>query len=91
MLDEDKVRTTIEAIRPAIQADGGDIFLRGVDAEQGIVQVELPRRQALLEAQTTVERLDGLIALLEREVLLLGRRLRYFSPDPASIGGARRS
>ena len=57
----------------------------------GIVQVELPRRQALLEAGTTVERLDGLIALLEREVLLLSRRLRYFSPDPASIGGARRS
>jgi hypothetical protein len=53
--------------------------------------VELPRRQALLEAQTTVERLDGLIALLEREVLLLGRRLRYFTPDPATIGGARRS
>ena len=41
----------------------------------GIVQVELPRRQALLEAPTTVERLDGLIALLEREVLLLGPRL----------------
>jgi Lon protease-like protein len=57
----------------------------------GIVQVELPRRQALLEARTTVERLDGLVALLEREVLLLGRRLRYFSPDPATIGGARRS
>lgn len=57
----------------------------------GIVQVELPRRQALLEAGTTVERLDGLIALLEREVLLLSRRLRYFTPDPATIGGARRS
>lgn len=57
----------------------------------GIVQVELPRRQALLEARTTVERLEGLIALLEREVVLLGRRLRYFSPDPATIGGTRRS
>ena len=34
----------------------------------GIVQVELPRRQELLEAETTVERLEGLIALLEREV-----------------------
>lgn len=41
MLDEAKVQTTIEAIRPAIQADGGDIYLRGVDAEQGIVSVEL--------------------------------------------------
>lgn len=41
MLDEAKVQTTIEAIRPAIQADGGDIFLRGVDTETGVVQVEL--------------------------------------------------
>ena len=57
----------------------------------GIVQVELPRRQALLEADTTVDRLEGLIGLLERELLLLGRRLRYFSPDPATIGGTRRS
>ena len=38
---EEKVRTTIEAIRPAIQADGGDIFLRGVDEETGVVTVEL--------------------------------------------------
>jgi Fe-S cluster biogenesis protein NfuA len=40
MLDE-KVKATIEAIRPAIQADGGDIFLRGVDLDTGVVQVEL--------------------------------------------------
>lgn len=38
---EDKVRTTIEAIRPAIQADGGDIYLRGVDEGTGVVEVEL--------------------------------------------------
>jgi Lon protease-like protein len=57
----------------------------------GIVQVELPRRQALLEARTTDERLEALIGLLERELLLLGRRLRYFTPDPALIGGTRRS
>ena len=57
----------------------------------GIVQVELPRRQELLEADTTVERLEGLVALLEREVTLLGRRLRFFTPDPKQLGGARRS
>ena len=57
----------------------------------GIVQVELPRRQALLEAETTVERLEGLVSLLERELVLLTRRLRYFTPDPALLGGARRS
>jgi Lon protease-like protein len=56
----------------------------------GILQVELPRRQALLEAETTVERLAELITLLDREILLLGRRLRFFAPE-ASIGDARRS
>lgn len=41
MVLEEQVKTTIEAIRPAIQADGGDIYLRGVDAETGVVEVEL--------------------------------------------------
>jgi len=36
----DKVQATIEVIRPAIQADGGDIFLRDV-SEDGVVTVEL--------------------------------------------------
>ena len=57
----------------------------------GIVQVELPRRQALLEAETTVERLEALIRLLDREVMLLTNRLRLFSPDPRLMGGARQS
>jgi uncharacterized protein len=57
----------------------------------GIVQVELPRRQALLEAETTVVRLEELVSLLERELVLLTKRLRYFSPDPALLGGPRRS
>lgn len=37
----DKVKATIEIIRPAIQADNGDIFLKGVDEETGVVTVEL--------------------------------------------------
>lgn len=37
----EKLETTIDAIRPAIQADGGDIFLRGFDADSGVVSVEL--------------------------------------------------
>jgi Fe-S cluster biogenesis protein NfuA len=41
VLDEAKLRATIEAIRPAIQADGGDMMLRGFDAETGVVEVEL--------------------------------------------------
>lgn len=57
----------------------------------GIVQVELPRRQALLEAETTVERLESLVALLERELILLRRRLRMFSPDPTGSSGLLRN
>ena len=41
MLDADKVQEVIEVIRPAIQADAGDIFLRDVDIETGVVTVEL--------------------------------------------------
>jgi Fe-S cluster biogenesis protein NfuA len=37
---EDRVRETIEAIRPAVQADGGDLIFHGVD-DAGAVTVEL--------------------------------------------------
>ncbi len=37
----EKIEKAIEAIRPAIQMDGGDIFLRDVDEETGVVSVEL--------------------------------------------------
>ena len=37
----DLVTKTIDAIRPAIQADGGDIFLRAYDEETGVVTVQL--------------------------------------------------
>ena len=36
-----EVEETIEAIRPALQADGGDIVLREVDETTGIVTVTL--------------------------------------------------
>ena len=38
---KDRILTTIEVIRPALQADGGDIVLREVDEETGKVTVEL--------------------------------------------------
>ena len=56
----------------------------------GILQIEAPRRQALLETPTTEARLRGLLGLIDREVFLLGRRLRFFNPDPRIVG-ARRS
>lgn len=56
----------------------------------GILQIEAPRRQALLEAATTEDRLRALIALIDRETFLLRRRLRFFRPE-AHVIGARRS
>ena len=35
------VEATIEVIRPALQADGGDIVLRDVDVTTGVVSVTL--------------------------------------------------
>lgn len=37
----EQVEETIEAIRPALQADGGDIVLQEVDEGSGVVTVEL--------------------------------------------------
>ncbi len=37
----EQVEATIEVIRPALQADGGDIVLHDVDEDSGIVSVEL--------------------------------------------------
>jgi Fe-S cluster biogenesis protein NfuA len=37
----EQVEATIEVIRPALQADGGDIVLHDVDEASGIVSVEL--------------------------------------------------
>lgn len=36
-----EIEKVVEIIRPAIQADKGDIILHGVDEETGIVTVEL--------------------------------------------------
>ena len=55
----------------------------------GIIQVELPRRQLLLEADTTEDRLRELVALIERETFLLRRRLRAFTPLPEGLGPRR--
>jgi Fe-S cluster biogenesis protein NfuA len=37
----DQVEATIEVIRPALQADGGDIILHNVHEDTGLVEVEL--------------------------------------------------
>jgi Lon protease-like protein len=51
----------------------------------GIIQIELPRRQALLESETTDERLRDLLELIDRETFLLRRRLRAFIPTGTTL------
>jgi Fe-S cluster biogenesis protein NfuA len=68
------VEQTIEAIRPALQADGGDMFLRDVDEETGVVTVSLmgacgtcPASTATLKAgieRIMKDRVEGVTAVV---------------------------
>ncbi len=51
----------------------------------GIVQAELDRKQALLEASTAEERLRDLDDLLRRELDLLDQRLGLYVPDRGNL------
>jgi Fe-S cluster biogenesis protein NfuA len=70
----EQVEATIEVIRPALQADGGDIELRGVDELTGVVSVELvgacvgcPSSNQTLKAgveRIMRDRVDGVTAVV---------------------------
>lgn len=64
---ERKVADVIKIIRPAIQADQGDIFLRGVDEESGVVSVELIGACITCPASTQTLK-DGLERILKQRV-----------------------
>jgi Fe-S cluster biogenesis protein NfuA len=67
VVDTDKVSEVIEVIRPAIQADGGDIFLRGVDADAGVVTVELVGACVSCPASTVIlkDRVPGVTEVVD--------------------------
>jgi Fe-S cluster biogenesis protein NfuA len=70
----DKVEATIEVIRPALQADGGDIVLHAVHEDTGLVEVELigacvgcPNSTVTLKAgieRIMRDRVDGVTAVV---------------------------
>lgn len=64
---ESRVAKIIEIIRPAIQADEGDIFLRAVDEESGVVSVELVGACVHCPASTATLK-DGLERILKQRV-----------------------
>lgn len=63
----DKVDKVIEIIRPAIQADEGDIFLRAVDDESGLVSVELVGACVTCPVSTATLK-DGIERILKKRV-----------------------
>ena len=79
---EQAVAQVIEAIRPAVQADDGDIFLRGVDEDTGVVSVELvgacvscPASTVTLKAgveRILKDRVDGVTEVVNVGQNLLG-------------------
>ncbi len=63
----DDVAKVIEVIRPAIQADEGDIHLRAVDEESGLVSVELEGACVTCPASTQTLK-DGIERILTARV-----------------------
>jgi Fe-S cluster biogenesis protein NfuA len=64
---EDRVADVIKVVRPAIQADKGDIFLRNVDEATGVVSVELIGACISCPASTQTLK-DGLERILKQRV-----------------------
>lgn len=70
-----QVEETIEVIRPALQADGGDIVLHDVDEQSGVVSVELvgacttcPASDQTMKAgieRIMKDRIDGVTAVVQ--------------------------
>ncbi len=63
----DKVAKVIEIMRPAIQADDGDIFFRGVDEATGVVSVELVGACVTCPVSTATLK-DGIERILKKRV-----------------------
>ena len=72
-----QVEETIEVIRPALQADGGDMVLREVNEETGVVTVTLVGACGTCPASTQTlkagierimrDRVDGVTEVIEVE------------------------
>ena len=63
----DAVAAVVKIIRPAVQADNGDIFLRAVDDETGVVSVELVGACITCPASTQTLK-QGLERILKQRV-----------------------
>jgi len=88
----DDVLATIDVIRPALQADGGDIILKEVDEASGVVTVELVGACGTCPASTMTmkagierilrDRVDGVTEVVRSEP---GRRRRWRDAEAAGV------
>jgi Fe-S cluster biogenesis protein NfuA len=85
VIDIDKVREVIEVIRPAIQADAGDIYLRDVDAAAGIVSVELVGACVSCPASTVTLK-AGIERILKDRVPGVTEVVDVGAPTETSVG-----
>jgi Fe-S cluster biogenesis protein NfuA len=86
----DEIDKVIQVIRPAIQADNGDIFLRDVDEERGVVTVELIGACVSCPASTVTLKAGVERILKDRvpgvtEVINLGEQAQEIGETPVSL------
>lgn len=67
VIDREAVQKVVDIMRPAIQADEGDIFLRDVDLDTGVVSVELTGACVTCPASTATLK-DGIERILKKRV-----------------------
>lgn len=85
-----EVEKVLEAIRPAIQSDNGDIILRDVDADTGLVLVELTGACVSCPASTLTLKAGVERILKDRvpgvtEVRNIGETVTEVSESPVSL------
>lgn len=85
-----EVEKVLEAIRPAIQADKGDIILRDVDVDTGLVSVELTGACVSCPASTLTLKAGVERILKDRvpgvtEVRNVGETLTEVGESPVSL------
>jgi Fe-S cluster biogenesis protein NfuA len=85
VIDVAKVTEVIEVIRPAIQADAGDIYLRGVDADSGVVSVELVGACVSCPASTVTLK-AGIERILKDRVPGVTEVVDVGAPTETSVG-----
>ncbi len=64
---EEKIRKSLDTVRPSLQADGGDVEFKSFDAKSGTVKVALVGHCAHCPmSQLTLK--EGVEAILKKEV-----------------------